>query len=61
MTDEEPTPEIKALVDAVIAAGHTCQSVLRRLDARLAGTPPGPGRDNLEAFRHQLIEKIKHG
>ena len=48
----------KALVDAVIAAGHTCQSVLSRLDARIAETPPGDGRDNLMAFREQLVEKI---
>jgi hypothetical protein len=52
-------PEFKATVDAVIAAGHTCQSVLSRLDARLAKTPPGTGRDNLVKFRHELVEKIK--
>ena len=52
-------PEFKALVDAVIAAGHTCQSVLSRLDARLAKTPPGTDSDNLVKFRHELVEKIK--
>jgi hypothetical protein len=55
------TPEFKAMVDAIIAAGHTCQSVLRRVDARIAATPPGPGRDNLVSFRKKLIEKIKNG
>lgn len=45
------SPEFKALADAVIGAGHTCESVLRRLDARIAATPPGTGRDNLTAFR----------
>jgi uncharacterized protein YukE len=54
----EVTPEFKALVDAVIAAGHTRQSVLSRLKARIAKTPPGSGRDNLVAFRQQLVEKI---
>lgn len=52
------TPEFVALVDTVIAAGHTCQSVLHRLDERIARTLPGPGRDNLVAFRLQLVEKI---
>ena len=52
------TPDFKKLVDAVIAAGHTCQSVLDRLDARLAQTHPGAGRDNLLNFRQQLVEKI---
>lgn len=54
----EVTPEFKALVDAIIAAGHTCQSVLRRLDERIARTPAGAGRDNLLDFRQQLVEKI---
>lgn len=54
-----PSPKVGAMVDAIIAAGHTCQSVLARLDGRLANTPPGPGRDNLLAFRKQLVAKIK--
>jgi hypothetical protein len=54
------SPEFKATVDAVIATGHTCQSVLLRLDARLAKTPPGSCRDNLVKFRHELVEKIKN-
>lgn len=57
-TPTDVTPEFKKLVDAVIAAGHTCQTVLARLDERIAKTPPGPGRDNLTDFRHQLVEKI---
>lgn len=52
------SPDFKKLVDAVIAAGHTCQSVLERLDARIAKTPEGPGRDNLIHFRQQLVDKI---
>lgn len=52
------SPEFKALVDAVIASGHTCQSVLKRLDDRIAKTPPGIGRENLLDFRRQLVEKI---
>lgn len=55
----EVTPEFKALTDAIIAAGHTCETVLRRLDARIAGTPAGTGRDNLMSFREQLVEKIR--
>lgn len=54
----DPTPGWKALVDRVVAAGYTCQSVLVRLDARLARTPLGVGRDNLLAFRQQLVEEI---
>lgn len=69
MNEEQPrstqttdvTPEFKALVDAIIAAGHTCQSVLVRLDKRIDETAPGPGRDNLVSFRQQLVEKIKNG
>jgi hypothetical protein len=53
-----PTPEFKAVVDAVIAAGHTCESVLGRLDARIAATLPGAGRDNLTAFRAQLVAQL---
>lgn len=53
-----PSSDVKAMVDAVIAAGYTCQSVLARLDDRLAATPPGPGRDNLLDFRKQLVAKI---
>ena len=55
------TQEFKALMDAIIAAGHTCQSVLRRVDARIAVTPLGVGRDNLVSFREKLIEKIQNG
>lgn len=60
--DDENTvaPEFKALVDAIIAAGHTCQSVVLRVDARIAKTPPGAARDNLEDFRNQLLEKIRN-
>lgn len=53
------TPEFKALVDAIIAAGHTLQSVLRRTDARIAQTPAGDGRDRLVVFREQLAEKVR--
>ena len=55
------TPEFEKLVDAVIAAGHTRQSVLARLDTRIARTAPGPSRDNLLEFRRQLVEKINNG
>lgn len=62
MADEQTVdPEFVALVDAVIAAGHTCQTILQRVNARIAKTPAGPGRDNLMDFRRQLIEKIKTG
>lgn len=57
---DDVTPETKAMVDAIIAAGHTVQSVLRRVDARIAATPPGAGRDNLISFRDQLVEKINN-
>lgn len=57
-TTEDVTPDFKALVDAVVAAGHTRQSVLKRLDARIARTPSGTGRDNLMNFRRLLMEEI---
>ena len=58
-TCPEPTSEFVALVDAIVAAGHTRQSVLRRLNQRIAGTPPGPERDNLIAFRDSFKAALK--
>jgi hypothetical protein len=52
--------EFKGLVDAVIAAGHTCQTVLPILEARIKREPPGQGRDNLNNFRKLLKEKMKN-
>ena len=52
------TPDFKALVDAVIAAGYTCQTVLIRLDKQIAASPPGDGRDRLQDFRRQLVERM---
>jgi hypothetical protein len=57
--DEEVSPEFKRLVDAAVAAGHTCQSVLLKVNERISATPPGTGRDNLINFRRMLMEKIK--
>ncbi len=57
---EEVSEEFKSLVDAVVAAGHTCQSVLVRLEARIKVTPSGVGLDNLKNFRRLLKEKIKN-
>ena len=52
------SPEFVALVDRIVATGHTLHTVLGALDMRIATTPPGIGRDNLLAFRRQLVEKI---
>jgi len=52
------TPDFIALVNAIIAQGETCQSVLVKLDVRPAKTPAGPGRDRLTDFRHELVAKI---
>ena len=52
--------EFKGLVDAMIAAGYTCQTVLPKLEARIKKTPPGIGRDNLMNFRRLIKEKIKN-
>jgi hypothetical protein len=57
-TTEDVPPDFVKLVDAILAAGHTCQSVLLHLDERIARTLPGSGRDNLTAFRQKLVEKI---
>ena len=62
MSDDFPdvSDEFKKLVDAVIAYGHTCQTVLPILEARIKREPLGVGRDNLINFRELLKEKIKN-
>jgi hypothetical protein len=48
----EVTPEFKALVDAVIAAGHTCQSGL----LRLAVTMESCGRGGMLSSRTDALK-----